>query len=174
MFTLFFLFIYLGALFMGHEQCTRCWSLKKKKRRKKRRRRSGKRVLMNTLSLYKKSKSEFHFFISLSLPHFSLQIGQIAKCGPKENCFLCIFLFSILQSCPNTRNHFPSLAFPSLSFPSLPFLPFPSLPSSSPISNCIVSLYQTFASKTQKSERLPYLLKRKNIAFHSPILCEIV
>ena len=128
MFTLFFLFIYLGALFMGHEQCTRCWSLKKKKRRKKRRRRSGKRVLMNTLSLYKKSKSEVHFFISLSLPHFSLQIGQIAKCGPKENCFLCIFLFSILQSCPNTRNHFPSLAFPSLSFPSLPFLPLPPFP----------------------------------------------
>ena len=34
LFTLFLLFICLGALFMSHEQCTRHWSLKKKKRAK--------------------------------------------------------------------------------------------------------------------------------------------
>ena len=33
LFTLFLLFICLGALFMSHEQCTRHWSLKKKKKK---------------------------------------------------------------------------------------------------------------------------------------------
>ena len=102
--------------------------------------------IFHSLLLYKKLKSELYFFISLSLPHFSLQIGRIAKCGPKENFFsLHFFVF------------YP----PKLSKPKKP-LPLPSLPSSSPISKCSVSLPNICVKNPEKRTSTIFVKKAKH------------
>ena len=73
------LFICLFALFMGHEQCNRCWSKKKKNASMWKRKRNPNTLKVCLLDLITPNLRFAWFFYSLNYYSFNVSISSIEK-----------------------------------------------------------------------------------------------